>query len=448
MLTDPSSPAGLVLAHGLGGRSDLPVDPGLAAAGAATAVAVSFLMVAAPRLRSGTDHRRDEPPPPAPLAQVPPSSVVVRLLRALVLLASIAVVILALTGPLRPRSNLAPYALYVVFWVGLVPASLLFGPIWRLLNPLRTVHAGLCRLFGVDPDEGLRDLPSGVGMWPAAGSLLVFVWLELVFSDRALPPVVGLFLLLYAVLTLSLAMLFGRRWFDAGDGFEVYSTLIGSMAPIGRRTGGGLVWRNPLRGLAAVRDAPGLAAVVVVLIGSTGFDGLTRTQFWITSVPPDSVPLGTVGLLAIIVSLGVVFVAAVHAGNRLADLQQADQPLRPGLFAHSLIPIAIGYAVAHYFSFLLFEGQVPLALISDPFDLGWDLFGTARREVDYLLVAPTTIAWVQIGAIVVGHILGVVAAHHRALALLEPRRAVRSQYPLAAAMIAVTASGVLLLVST
>jgi hypothetical protein len=448
MLADPSSPAGLVLAHGLGGRSDLPVDPGLAAAGAAAAVAVSFFMVADRRPRSRTYHRSNEPPPAAALVEEPQSSVVARVLQVLVLLASIAVVIIALAGPLRPRSNLAPYALYVVFWVGLVPASLLFGPVWRLLNPLRTVHAALCRLFGVDPDEGLRHLPSGVGLWPAAGSLLVFLWLELVFPDRALPPVVALFLLLYAVVTLSLAMLFGRRWFDAGDGFEAYSTLIGSMTPIGRRAGGGLVWRNPLRGLAAVRDAPGLAAVVVVLIGSTGFDGLTRTQFWATSVPPNSLPLGTAGLLAIIVSLGVVFVAAVHAGNRMAALQQADQPLRPGMFAHSLIPIAIGYAVAHYFSFLLFEGQVALALISDPFGLGWDLFGTAVREVDYLLVAPTTIAWVQIGAIVVGHILGVVAAHHRALALLEPRRAVRSQYALAAAMVGITASGVLLLVSS
>jgi hypothetical protein len=256
------------------------------------------------------------------------------------------------------------------------------------------------------------------------------------------------------------------------------------------------VARNPLDGLAALPCVPGLAAVVVILIGSTGFDGLTRTQFWQAAVPPDSVLLGTAGLLALVAAVGSLYAAAMRVGARLAGLPAQPAPhaanapsgrpayvaagARPGparrgtappptrrqkkdknrlpppparaamagLFAHSLVPIALGYAVAHYFSFLLFEGQVLLALVSDPFGSGWDLFGTADRSVDYLLIGTNTIAWVQICAIVTGHISGVVAAHDRALSLLQPPGARRSQYPLAAVMIGITLCGVLLLVSS
>jgi hypothetical protein len=131
----------------------------------------------------------------------------------------------AFAGPGRSESNLAPYALYAIFWVGLVPASLIFGPVWRRLNPLRLLHSGLCRLTRTDPDTGLRQLPAQAGLWPAAGVLALFVWVELVFPYRAVPVLVGLFILLYAVLTVFLAMLFGRKWFSAGDAFEFTARL-------------------------------------------------------------------------------------------------------------------------------------------------------------------------------------------------------------------------------
>ena len=441
----------LVPAHGLGGRSDLPVDPVLAASGAAAAVAVSFivLMKGWPRARFADSNGGR--PLPGVISRVLDARLFAQVLRALMLAVSVFVVAVAFLGPAESDSNLAPYALYVVFWVGLVPVSLLFGPVWRLLNPLRLLHGGLCRVLGVDPEAGMKRLPAGVGLWPAAGVLLLFVWLELVYPDRAVPVVVGVFLAAYAVLTLVLALLFGRRWFSAGDGFEVYSTLIGSMAPLGRREDGTSVLRNPLTGLSGVPASPGLSAVVVVLIGSTGFDGLTRTRYWIVNVPPDSIPLGTAALLGVVGVVGALFVSAIRVSRRWMERPSSDRSstgtLRPARFAHSLIPVALGYAVAHYFSYFLFEGQVVLALISDPFGLGWDLFGTSGRWIDYFLVSPTTIGWTQVGAIVVGHILGLTAAHDRALALFDSRNAVRSQIPLAVLMVGITLAGVLLLVA-
>lgn len=114
-------------------------------------------------------------------------------------------------------------------------------------------------------------------------------------------------------------------------------------------------------------------------------------------------------------------------------------------FVGSLVPIALGYAVAHYFSLLVFDGQNFVALASDPFARGWDLFGTINNTVDYRVVSTRTIAYVQVASIVVGHVCGVVAAHDRAVEVLPPRDAVRSQYPLLAVMIAYTVGGLLLL---
>lgn len=114
-------------------------------------------------------------------------------------------------------------------------------------------------------------------------------------------------------------------------------------------------------------------------------------------------------------------------------------------FVHSLVPIALAYVVAHYFSLLVFQGQAAIALVSDPLGRGWDLFGTARRSIDYAVVSTATIAWVQAAGIVAGHVSGVFMAHHRALARLPAGAATRSQYPLLGAMVLYSVGGLALL---
>ena len=110
------------------------------------------------------------------------------------------VTVVAVAGPDETARNLAPWALYVTFWVGLVPASLLLGPVWRVVNPLRLLHRGLRAVLPAAPGAG--RLPA-LGLWPAAVSLLVFLWLELVYPDRAEPATVAVFLIGYAVVQLG-----------------------------------------------------------------------------------------------------------------------------------------------------------------------------------------------------------------------------------------------------
>ncbi|MGH3565215.1 MAG: hypothetical protein ACRDRH_04120 [Pseudonocardia sp.] len=425
----------MILAHGIGTRSDLPVPVWLAAAAAAAALLISFAVLAVLwRRPRRTGAGRPLPAPGAAMLDAPPLRAV---LRCTVLLVAALVVITGLYGPADPAANIAPWALYVTFWVGLVPASLLFGPVWRVLNPLRLLHEPVAGLLRLDAERGVLRLPAGVGYWPAAVSLAVFAWFELVFPARAEPVAVAVFLLGYGGAHLVAGVLFGRRWFDRGDGFEVYSALIGALAPLGRRADGQLVLRNPLDGLAAVPLGPGLVGVIVALVGSTAYDGLSRTQWWNGAVPPGAA-MATGGLVASFVLVGVVF----GLGTFTVVSTGAHTGVGPVAFAPTLAPIAAGYAIAHYFSLLVFDGQQAIILASDPMGTGADLIGTAGRAIDYTVVGAGTIALVQLGAVVVGHLLAAISAHDQAHHLFPPRVALRTQYPMLGAMVALTVGAV------
>ncbi len=117
----------------------------------------------------------------------------------------------------------------------------------------------------------------------------------------------------------------------------------------------------------------------------------------------------------------------------------------PGRFAPSLVPVALGYTVAHYFSLLVLAGQLAIIDLSDPLGTGANLFGTGSRGVDYTLLQPTVVAWVQITAVVTGHIIGVILAHDRAVSLFPASRAAASQVPLLIVMLLFTGAGIWLL---
>jgi hypothetical protein len=431
-----------LLAHGVGSRTDLPIPLGLALFGAGAAILITFavllLVWRTPRL-GGTLSGR---PFPDGLQRLLDSSALRRLLQALALAAAALVTAVALVGPPETERNLAPWVLYVTFWVGLVPASLLLGPVWRVANPLRLLHRGL-HMLGLLPSAPGAPRLAGLGVWPAVPSLLVFLWLELVFPARAEPTTVAVFLLGYAAVHLTLALWFGEGWFARGDGFEVYSALIARLSPWGRREDGRMVLRNPLANASAAPSEPGLAAVVVVLLGSTAFDGLSRTEFWQTGPGAANDTLnGTLGLLEMIALVGILYAAGTRLSGRLAGQPGDVQPRR---YAGSIVPIVLGYTVAHYFSLFLLDGQRTWILASNPFgQAGVDLFGTYGNAVDLTAVGPDAIALVQVGAVVLGHVLGVILAHERALLSARRTRA-SDQLPLVIVMVLFTVGGLGLL---
>ena len=429
-----------LLAHGVGSRTDLPIPLGLALYGGGAAVLISFaallLFWRKPKMGDSSSGRA--------LANVVQgavdSSALRRGLQTLSLAVAVSVTVVAFAGPDETSRNIAPWAVYVTFWVGLVPVSLLLGPVWRIVNPLRLVHRVLQPIAG--PARGGRALPR-LGLWPAAVSLAVFVWLELVPPQRAEPATVGWFLVLYAVIHTAAGLWFGEGWFARGDGFEVYSTLLGRLSPFGRRDDGRLVFRNPLTNVMTTPAEPGLAAVVVVLLGSTAFDGLSRTVYWQTGPgEANDAASGTLGLAAMVALVALLYAGGTRLSGRLSHL-----PLRrqPRIFAATVIPIALGYTIAHYFSLLLLDGQTTRILLSNPFGLdGVDLFGTYDNRVDLTAVSADTIAYVQVGGVVAGHVLGVTLAHEQALRV-APRAPASDQLPLVVVMVMFTFGGLGLL---
>ncbi len=325
----------VILAHGIGGRSDLPVPLWMALYGAGAAVVVSFAVLGAfwrnPKLEDTGAGR----PLPLGLQRLVEAPATTAILRAAGLLAALAVLLVAAVGPAPATSNFAPTWVYVWFWVGLVPASLLLGPVWKALNPLRALSWIEARMTGVK-EEPERSLPAWLGYWPAAGGLAAFAWLELVYQDAAKPVTVLIFLLLYGLVQLIGASYFGMRWYERCDGFEVYSTLVGRLCPFGRRDDGRLVVRNPLRGLAGLEPGPGLVAVVAVLLGSTGFDGLSRTTAWTDLTQDASVIsallIGTAGLASAIAFVALTFYVAIASSQICALGGRPIGSRAPGTF--------------------------------------------------------------------------------------------------------------------
>ena len=434
----------LIPLHGIASRRDLPLPFSFVVAGAVLALLISFVILIfawrKPRLERVGGRAM-----PGVTAVV--DNPIFQLIARVLVLATYAWAGLAMMAGQDLLTNPIFGFVFAWMWVGLVPISLLLGQFWRATNPLRTIHRGLCAVARIDPEQGLLPLPAGIGVWPAAIGLFGFGWLELVQPDRTTLAVLRVWALAWLVILVLGAIVFGQRWIGAADPFEVYASTIAQMS-IFRRVGDQLRLVNPLAGLTSWRAPPGATAVVAALLGSTAFDSFTNTTWWIQTVQSSALPTvlwGTGGLLTMIIIVFVTFtIGAAWMGL------YGDRPAwqYPRLMVGSLLPIVLGYVVAHYATLLIVEGQRVAINFSDPLSRGWNTFGSAEMGVNSAIFNhPTGIAVMQACAIVGGHVFGIICAHEKAVALLPPNRAIRGQLPLLVVMIGYTCAGLLLLFS-
>jgi hypothetical protein len=443
-------------AHGIAQRADLPIPEWLFGWAAAVVLVVSFVALAvlwpSPKLQD-PERRR--------VGRVP--GFVEPLCGAVGVAAFGLVVYSGLAGTQTATANLAPTFVYVHFWVGLVVASVLFGDVFRLFNPwlalARAASWAASRTrgyFGEMPKP--LPYPERLGRWPAAVTILAFGWLELAYQSRDDPSTLAVLALAYALVQLAGMSFYGiEAWTGRADGFSVYFNLFSRLSPWERRDGV-LYLRPPLSGITGLSLVPGTVALLCVAIGVTTFDGFSQGQLW-RDLAPDieqrfldagvslrlavelTFTLGllvTVGFVTLLYRLGVAGMTTVGEGHHAGELA-----LR---FAHTLVPIAFAYSLAHYFSLLAFQGQAVAFLVSDPLGQGSDLFGTANVQIDYNWVSANGIWYVQVGALVLGHVAGLVLAHDKALALYRGvSAATRSQYWMLLVMIGFTSLGLWLL---
>ena len=366
----------------------------------------------------------------------------------------------------RPEraANLTPTVVYVLFWVGIpfprccsATSSGAFNP-WRAIARARWIFGRR----GAGRDAEPLAYPEWLGRWPAALGILAFAWVELVYVNRDDPSQLATMALAYAAVQLVGMSLYGiEPWSRNADAFGVYFGLFSMLSP--------LHWRDAraVRAPAARRRAQARCrlrdrrAVVHHDRHDVSFDGLSQGALWTgtSGIAPRLqqrfINLGFSGEVRSrspspsacsswsassrgVYRLGVIGMRSIRVGHTTTELSRR--------FVHSLIPISLAYVIAHYFSLLTYQGQAMAYLVSDPLGHGANLFGTATATINYNVIGANGVWYVQVFALVFGHVCGLTLAHDRALVVYtRVRDATRSQYWMLAVMVAFTCLGLWLL---
>ena len=316
-----------------------------------------------------------------------------------------ALVYFGFAGNQDPGRNVVPTFVYVFFWTMIPLLSAVLGDVFRPFNPWRAVGLGSSWLRArVAPG---RKLLSSL--------MLVYLAFQLV----------------------GMAMFGPRRWLERGDAFGVYFEFFSRIAPLTvvKRA---LHARVPLSGLTDITSIAGTVVFICTMIGITVFDGLERGGIWQSIAGKDpSTLVMTLGLSA---SVGIVvgFYRLGVLGMGGSHIEKSPRELS-FLFAPSLVPIALGYLIAHYFSFIIFVGQALPHVIAHP------MGNSGAPPVDYFL-SGKAIWWVQVSALLIGHIMGLIVAHDKAQAVWgRARAASQSQTWMLVVMVGFTTLGLWLL---
>lgn len=427
-------------AHGFGMRYDLPLPLDYFIVGGAAAVFFTFV-VAALFLRPRSD------PASYPTLKMPGIPYAGTILRALGVIAFSVTILAGFFGAPSPYKNISVVMVWVIGWVGIAFASALIGNVWVYLNPWSTLFAWAERAGKISLD---LPYPSWLGAWPAVASLFVFAWLEINWSGSGIPLNVAIALTAFSILTWTGMVLFGRAtWAQNGGMFVMIFALFARFAIFEIRDGA-VRLRPPVVGLLASRPASFSEIVFVILILATvTYDGFTETELFQSAALALFSHLQGLGTIAVpivstigLVSFPFFFVVAYYGVMVLVRWSGGNHgPLGmvSGTLVYSLVPIAIAYHLAHYMSLLVFEGQNAIALISDPFGFGWNLFGTAHYRVDITVMNAEFLWFFSVAVIVIGHIAAVYLAHAEAMRLFATRQAALvSQLPMLVLMVGYT----------
>jgi hypothetical protein len=437
-------------AHALAQRYDLPLPLGFFLAAAGAAVAVSFVILAVFWRHDSAGQRPDRTIAHGriPVGIVAGSQIVT--------IGALALIVTAgLFGNQNTFKNIAPVAVWVIWWVGLSLICAFVGNIWMLINPWSAIF-GFAQWMARPWVSRLSlqlPYPQRLGSWPACALFLLFAWLELVAPARDVPRNVAIATAAYSIFTLLGFAVFGRdAWLKGGEVFSVLFGLFGRFAPLHFIQNNGWYWQ--LRCFAVgllTREplAPSLIAFTLLMLGTVTVDGVIETPLWAAVVEwllasrggVDANPRTYMLLLSALLIAGPLLLAALYLAvvAVMARIGQVHVGALAGMFVLSLVPIAIGYHLAHYFSLLAIAGQFIIPLASDPLGQGWDLFGTTLYRIDIGVVDARFIWYLAVTAIVTGHIVAVWIGHVTAYTIFRDAGAARrSQYPMLVLMVGYT----------
>lgn len=372
----------------------------------------------------------------------------------------VALVYAGFNGSRDPLANPLPLVVWTLLWVAMTLLQGIIGNIWAWLNPWYGPWRFMVRL-GAKSDGYIR-LPASIGYKPAFLLFLCFAWFELVHVAPDDPAILASAAMTYWLFTFAGVCLSGYQpWTERMEFLSIFFGMIARISPFSAKPfgNGSVVWVGwPGNKLVRAKPLPlsGVAFLLLVL-SSVSFDGFMHTFTWMSLIgvnplefPGRSAVIlpGTVGLVAMFMVLAGLFFSAVWIGEQLVGSRGWRRAA--GLLVWSIVPISLAYHFAHYLTALLVDGQYAIAAFSDPFFLGWNLFGTAIEHVQAGIILGADAAWyiwnAQAAAIVLGHVLAVAIAHLAAWRLHgSARKAAISQIPMALLMIGYTVFGLWLL---
>lgn len=339
-----------------------------------------------------------------------------------------------------------------LFWIGLLLmvtyASAIVSGLWERLDPFRTIT----RLVLGKRYKPLFEFPMWLRYLPALVMYLAILWLELLsFGAGSIPSNIGYALFGYLVLALFGVGLFGSaQWFRYGDFFSVFFGIVERFAPL-QLNNRFLTITPPGERSLERADALILLVFILLMLSSTAFDAVRETQMWFDAMSASAFILQNFELVSIVVLIvsPVAFLALYALAISLMCVITGTPPrffemlLR---FTFSLIPIVVAYNFAHYFTLILMEGQNFIPMFSDPLARGWDLFGTASYVFNPGIIGAATVWYIQVGTILVGHIVATYIAHRIALKEFATRsHIILGQIPMLVLMIFYTSFGLWIL---
>lgn len=393
---------------------------------------------------------------------------ILRGLRALAVGCLLLSIVAGLIGTRDPDANINITLFWVVFVLVFTYATALAGDVFALINPWRTIVEWF-ETSSSGPKRTPLPYPARLGYWPALLSYIGLIWLELFTLPT--PRGVSTVLVVYSLVTFAGVGLFGKSaWFRYGELFSVLLRFVGLLAPVeymrsadAHRFEVRLRW--PLSGVLAERPEKSVSLVLFVLfmLSSTTFDGVHETIVWMSLFWKHLVvvfqPLWGTDLIASQRMLERWYVAYQRAGLVLfpflylafyfAILLALKAVTRTTIplcdlardFAFTVLPIAVVYNMAHYWTLLLTQIPKLPYLLSDPFGFHWHLLGlTPPAEFPPLNMGAV---WnTEVALIVVGHLAAVYLAHRIALRVFPSRRdAILSQIPMLVLMVSYTVMG-------
>ena len=362
-----------------------------------------------------------------------------------------------LKGDRDPLENPLSLFVWTIWWIGFVSVQGVLGNLWRWVNPWTGPVALTRKLLSIRP---FLRLPAQMGHVLAILTFLGFAAVLLADPAPADPTRLAGYVGGYWLFAYLGLLAFGPRWLLRAEGISMLMRNYSRMALIGR-AGRRVALGVPGWQVLVRRTPPiGVAVFTLLMLGSGSFDGLNETFWWfgLIGINPLEFPgrsmvitQNLIGLVIANCALVAVFVAAVWMGLKLVD-GQIGLTRAFCLFAPTILPIALGYHIAHYLTSFLVDGQYALVAISDPLANGADYLGLGHHFVStgfFKNQASVRVIWLtQAGVVVAGHILAVMLAHAIALRQFGTnKRAALSQAPLALFMVLYTLFGLWLLAS-